>query len=132
MDPHLAAIIAQDTRVLEQGITACLDCAVTLRSCADFSLTRADAASRRYLVRSLMDGADVCQAHASLPLFKAPLAGCRAPRSAPADQARSLCWSSLSEAVHTRQLAVRQPRGYEAGASRLSPLTHPPGHPAFP
>ena len=60
--------IGLDTRVLEQGITACLDCAVTLRSCADINLTRADAASRRYLVRSLLDGADVCQATARLLL----------------------------------------------------------------
>ena len=60
--------VGLDTRVLEQGVTACLDCAATLRSCADISLTRADVASRRYLVRSLMDGADVCQATARLLL----------------------------------------------------------------
>ena len=58
--------VGLDTRALEQGVTACLDCAATLRSCADISLTRADVASRRYLVRTLMDGADVCQATARL------------------------------------------------------------------
>lgn len=60
--------IGLNTRVLEQGVAACLDCATTLRSCADISLTRSDVASRRYLVRSLMDGADVCQVTARLLL----------------------------------------------------------------
>lgn len=60
--------IGLNTRVLEQGVTACRDGAATLRSCADLSLTRADVASRRYLVRSLLDGDDVCQATARLVL----------------------------------------------------------------
>lgn len=60
--------IGVDTRILEQCVTACLDCAATCRSCADICVAGDQVTQRRYLTRTLMDCADVCTATAKILL----------------------------------------------------------------